>query len=83
MPVRYIPRIPPPALRDWVPTPGGLWGISEYCRCGRLLFVYDCEPGAQIPADIHPRRVQRVERHPSNPHHPQRADGQAFLRVWR
>lgn len=29
MPVRYIPRIPPPALRDWVPTPAGLWGISH------------------------------------------------------
>lgn len=78
-----IPRIPPPRFAGLGCDPGYPPGII-------ILFprivesqIYGYDKHTQIPADFHPRRVQGVERNPPNPYHPQRADGQVFLRIWR
>lgn len=78
-----IPRIPPPALRDWGATPAILWGYHIIPAVLSNLKFYGYDKHTQIPADFHPRRVQGVERYFANPYHPQRADGQVFLRLWR
>lgn len=71
----------PPALRDWGATPAILWGLLFLRIVESQIYGYDKH--TQIPADLYPRRVQGVERYSANPYHPQRADGQVFLRIWR
>ena len=71
----------PPALRDWGATPAILWGLLFPRIVESQIYGYDKH--TQIPADLYPRRVQGVERNPTNPHHSQRADGKVFLRIWR
>ena len=81
--VQDIPRISPPRFAGLGCDPGYPLGII-------ILFprivesqIYGYDKHTQIPADLHPRRVQGVERYSANPYHPQRADGQVFLRIWR
>lgn len=77
-----IPGIPPPLCGIGVRPRLSFGDIILFPRIVESQ-IYGYDKHTQIPADLHPRRVQRVERHPANPDHPQRADGQVFLRIWR